>query len=192
MEHTDNPGLRAPIDALIKRHGEDAMSWTEIHGLLCAMAAGPGRPEGWHQVVLAEAGPVDSGVVAALDALQQRLAAQLGAGERIQLPCRLDPYAEDDQGDDLGGWCAGFMTGVLLQEDAWYAPDEARAANLLLPFLLISGFDDEDPELDALWQDTKVVRGMAMALPELLEELFLFFNAPDAPDASEDEEDEED
>ncbi|WP_111656678.1 YecA family protein [Isoalcanivorax indicus] len=191
MELTDNPGLRARIDALIERYGEDAMSWTEIHGLLCAVSAGPGHPEGWQQMVLGDAGPVDDDTVAALHALQQRVATQLGAGDRIQLPCRLDPYSEDDNGNDLGGWCAGFMTGVLLQEDAWYAQDEERAANLLLPFVLISGFDDDDPDLDALWQDTKVVRGMAMALPELLEELFLFFNAPDAPDQGDEGSDED-
>lgn len=77
------------------------------------------------------------------------------------------------------------MAGVFMQEEAWYEIDEEQMANLLLPFVLIAGLD-EDPDLDALWQDSKLVRQMALGLPELLEELFLHFHAPEAPDERDD------
>ena len=179
MESLENPRLRDTVDAFIRRSGDDALTWTEIHGLMCAVSAGPSAPEGWPQICHAEENAVPDDVAAALLQLQQRLAAQLGVGERLQLPCLLDPYA-DDEGEDLSSWCAGFMAGVLLQEDSWSEANEERMANMLLPFLLISGMD-EDPELDSLWEDTRLVRTMAMAIPELLEELFLHFHAPEAP-----------
>ncbi|MBZ2187793.1 YecA family protein [Alcanivorax sp. JB21] len=190
MESLENPGLRQTVDAFIRETGEDALTWTEIHGLMCAISAGPSAPEDWPQICHAEENAVPANVATALLQLQQRLAAQLGVGERLQLPCLLDPYA-DDEGEDLSSWCAGFMAGVLLQEERWSEADEERMANMLLPFLLISGMD-EDPELDSLWEDTRLVRTMAMAIPELLEELFLYFHAPDAPTGGDDSEASED
>lgn len=179
MDTLDNPALRKQIDDFIRQAGEDALTWVETHGLLCAMAVGPQPPLDWQQVCHAGDEQVPAPVASALASLRDRVAATLGAGERIQLPCRLDPYA-DDEGKDLAAWCAGFMAGVFMQEDAWYRQDEEQIANLLLPFVLIAGLD-EDPDLDALWQDTKLVRQMGLGLPELLEELFLHFHAPDAP-----------
>jgi uncharacterized protein len=62
---------------------------------------------------------------------------------------------------------------------------------MLLPFLLISGLDD-DPEMDALWQDNRLVRQMALGIPDLVEEIFLFFHAPElGDDRDEDDSDEE-
>lgn len=181
MDTLENPALRQQIDHFIQQAGEDALTWVETHGLICATAVGPTPPEGWQQICHAEEdAEVPPAVVKALSSLRDRVAATLGAGERILLPCRLDPYA-DDEGNDLAAWCAGFMAGVFMQEESWYANDEEQMATLLLPFVLIAGLD-EDPELDALWQDEKVVRQMAMGLPDLLEELFLHFHAPDAPD----------
>jgi len=102
---------------------------------------------------------------------------QLLSGETVNLPCLLDPYQEED-GQDLASWCAGFMTGVFVNESLWYEHDEETVVNLLLPFILISGLD-EDEELDALWENTQVVRQMALGIPELIEELFLCFHGPD-------------
>lgn len=181
MDTLDNPALRKQVDDFIEQAGEDALTWVETHGLLCATAVGPQPPPGWQQICLAEEdAEVPAAVADALASLRDRLSTTLGAGERILLPCRLDPYA-DDEGNDLAAWCAGFMAGVFMQEESWYASDEEQMATLLLPFVLIAGLD-EDPDLDALWQDSKVVRQMAMGLPDLLEELFLHFHAPDAPD----------
>ena len=181
MEHSDNPALRERIEAFISDQGDNALNWTETHGLLCATATGPQPPEGWQNLLLEDDGVIPADIADTLEHLRQRLATRLGTGERLLLPCRLDPYAEDPQGNDLTGWCAGFMAGVMLREADWFDDQDEKMANLLLPFLLISGFDDEDPALDELWQDSKLVRDMAMALPELLEELFLHFHAPETP-----------
>ena len=121
--------------------------------------------------------PVPDEVASALNQLLQRLVTLLLSGETVNLPCLRDPYQEED-GQDLASWCAGFMTGVFVNESLWYEHDEETVVNLLLPFILISGLD-EDEELDALWENTQVVRQLALGIPELIEELFLCFHGPD-------------
>ena len=182
MTQPDNPGLRKLVRDYLDAHKEDALSWIEAHGLLCAQACGPLTADGW-QHLLREDQDVETDIADAMTALRNRLHAQLGLGEQIQLPCRLDPY-EDNEGADLTSWCVGFVTGVSANDEAWHAHDSEQVFEMLLPFVLISGMD-EDPELDQLWQDTKLVRQMAMSIPDLLEEIFLFFHAPElAADSS--------
>lgn len=162
--------------------GDDHLTAVEAHGLLCAMAIHPAPPENWQQLVAMDGQPLSDETTALLVRERQRLASRLGAGEPIQLPCRLDPF-EEREGDDLTGWCTGFMAGVLATEGDWEPATESGEdmTTLLLPFLLISGLD-EDPELDALWRDEKLVRQMARGLPELLQDLFLHLQAPELKD----------
>ena len=179
MSEITNPSLKNTVRQHFASLGDDAPTWTEIHGMLFALAAGP-HDDGFadsidyaHELEM----PVPEDVASALNQLRQRLVTQLLSGETINLPCLLDPYQEED-GQDLASWCAGFMTGVFVKESQWYAIDEETIANLLLPFILISGLD-EDEALDALWENTQVVRQMALGIPELIEELFLCFHGPD-------------
>ncbi len=125
--------------------------------------------------------PVPDEVASALNQLRQRLVTQLLSGETVNLPCLLDPYQEED-GQDLASWCAGFMTGVFADEGAWYQDDESTMAEMLLPFVLISGLD-EDEALDDIWNNTQLVRQMALSIPDLLEELFLVFHGPENDDS---------
>ena len=186
MTQPDNPGLRQQVRDFLAAHEDDALSWVEAHGLLCAQACGPASAEGWQQL-LRDEGEVSEEIARAMSALRDRLHAQLGLGEPIQLPCRLDPY-EENEGSDLASWCMGFITGVSANEDEWHEHKSDQVLEMLLPFLLISGLD-EDPELDRLWQDSKLVRQMAMTIPDLLEEIFLLFHAPELAGDSRDEQD---
>jgi uncharacterized protein len=191
MHQPDNPQLRQNLRDWIDQAGEECLTWTEVHGLLTAMACAPRLPDRWQDAILEE-GEVPAEVAQALESLRQRIQAQLGAGEGIQLPCRLDPD-EEREGKDLASWCAGFVIAASLDEQAWHdAADEETIAGLLLPFLLISGLD-EDPAMDELWQDRKLVRQMAAGIPDLIEELFLRFHAPElAGDSDADEDDQDD
>lgn len=176
MTQPENPDLREQVIDFLKHHGENALTWVETHGLLCAMACGPASIDSW-QAIIIEDEELPKSVFDAMTALKDRLHAQLGIGDVVQLPCKLDPY-EDSDGTDLTSWCTGFISGVSLNEEAWHAEQGEQVSELLLPFLLISGLD-EDPALDTLWQDTSVVRQMALGIPDLLEELFLLYHAPE-------------
>ena len=178
MSIAEKTETRSQIQQFLRDAGEEGMSWAEFHGLLCAAVCGPAAPADWH--TLTTESPVGEDIAAAMHALATELASRAGLGEPFRLPCRLDPY-EDRDGEDLASWCTGFMAGVFLQEETWYLADEEKMANWLLPFVLISGLD-EDPELDALWEDERLVRQMAGGIPELLEELFLHFHAPELAD----------
>lgn len=175
MQQPDNTELRDTLRSWLKAEGENALTWVETHGLLTALACAPRLPDGWQDNVLSE-GETPTDIAVALENYRQRIAARLVAGEGILLPCRLDPD-EDRDGQDLASWCIGFMTGVSLDEALW--GDDDDMITRLLPFVLISGFDD-DPELDELWNNRPLVRQMAMGIPDLIEELFLHFHAPDS------------
>lgn len=166
------PDHTAGFDRLQEELQDDERFFTsvEAHGLLCAMAVHPDPPEHWPEQIAAESVTVPDGLIELLRNERERLAARLGGGDGVQLPCRLDPH-EDNEGRDLASWCTGFMAGVLASRDDW--PDaEDEGAERLLPFVLISGLDD-DPELDELWQQEQLVRQMASSIPALVDELFL-------------------
>lgn len=181
MSDITNPSLKNTVRRYFQSQGDDAPTWTEIHGMLCALAVGPetGTVDFSAELEM----PVPDEVHTALERLRERLVTQLLGGDAINLPCLLDPYQEDD-GQDLASWCAGFMTGVFVDEEAWYQDDEEQMAQLLLPFILISGVDDDDA-LDTLWENSQVVRQMALSIPEVLEELYLVFHGPDQGDSDE-------
>ena len=177
MTAITNPSLKDTVTRFFAEQGEEAPSWVETHGLLCGFAVG------------AYDGPADFGsalemtlpepVTAALEELRGRLLTDTLAGERVTLPCLLDPYKEDD-GNDLASWCAGFLSAVFQHEERWFGDDddEETMANWLLPMMLISGLD-EDPELDAIWEDGQLVRQMATGIPDVLEEILLHFQGPE-------------
>ncbi|MCG8393378.1 MAG: YecA family protein [Pseudomonadales bacterium] len=186
MSEITNPSLKNTVRRYFQELGDDAPTWTELHGMLCAVAAGPDNGQIDYASLLEL--PVPDDIAIALEKLRQRLVTQLLAGEPINLPCLLDPYQEED-GQDLASWSAGFMSGVFDEEALWYADDEEEMARLLLPFILISGLD-EDEALDEIWENTQLVRQMALSIPEILEELYLQFHGPesgngDNPDATE-------
>lgn len=190
MDTLDNPALRQRLQAFIQQR-DDTLTWVETHGLLCAIAAGPDVVPGWQDAIFLDEGQTLPPEIAdVMTRLAERIASDLGAGEAITLPCRLDPY-EEAEGRDLVSWCTGFMAGVFADEASWYAGNEEKIVHLLLPFILISGLE-EDEELDALWDDTRLVRQMALGIPSLLEELFLYFHAPDLPEGDDSDDEAED
>ena len=176
----DNPRLISELQAWLEQQDEDCFSWVEMHGLTCAMAVLPAPPADWPQAARVDA-EIPAEVAGQLEQLRQRLAARLGAGETVMLPCKLDPYEEKD-GRDLAAWCIGFMAGVCLDEAAWFSENESDMAEKLLPIVLIAGVD-EDPALDEIWEDSRLTRQMAFAIPELLQQLLLDFQAPELGDS---------
>lgn len=180
----DNPELTRRLQGWLERQDDSVFTWVECHGLACAMAVLPSPPEDWQQAISSES-QLPEEVREQLESVRQRLAARLAAGEVPVLPCRLDPY-EENEGRDLAAWCIGFMAGVCLEDTLFFGEDDSEMAEKLLPVVLIAGVD-EDPALDELWEDSKLTRQMAFAIPDLLQELFLDFQAPELGQDQEDE-----
>tara|TARA_R110001606_G_scaffold21302_9_gene75332 strand:- start:16778 stop:17308 length:531 start_codon:yes stop_codon:yes gene_type:complete len=170
-----NPKLKQTVESYFAGQDDDAPTWVELHGLICALAVGPCDGPGDFAAALEM--ELDEPVTQALEELRARTITDMLSGERVMLPCLLDPYREED-GADLASWCAGFLSGMILHEERWYGEQEEDVAMMLLPVMLISGLDD-DPALDELWNDTALVRQMANGLPDLLEELLLHFQGPE-------------
>ncbi len=182
MNSPANPDLIKGIKHQLQQH-DGLLTWVETHGLLCALSCGPQTIDNWQDALfIDESFPLPSELTQQLTQYQQRLASRLGLGDGVTLPCRLDPY-QDDEGSDLTSWCVGFMAAVFCDPDAWQAADNETVAEFLLPFNLISGVLD-DEEADTIWDNAQLMRQMAMGIPALLEELYLHFNAPDMPQDS--------
>ncbi|HNJ87105.1 MAG TPA: UPF0149 family protein, partial [Agitococcus sp.] len=77
-------------------------------------------------------------------------------------------------------WCVGFMEGMFCNEEAWYAKNEDLVIELTLPIVSISGLI-EDPELNKIRKNRKLLQQFAREIPEVLTELYLLFNAPQTP-----------
>lgn len=178
MSVVRKPANKSIIEAFLSKDPEQSLTWIETHGLIAAMAVGPEASEGWQELCYSGDEPIPSAVAQALEKQRVLFASTIAGEEGLQPPCLLDPYAEDE-GNDLASWCMGFVSGMLLNEALWHPEDRADvSAQLLLPMILIAGLD-EDPELDELWENEKMVRQMAVSIPALMEELYLFYHAPD-------------
>jgi len=94
---------------------------------------------------------------------------------RLTLPCELIVDHEDS--NELNDWCVGFMEGLFLDEDAWYAEHEEDIADMTLPMVVLSELI-EDEDLAQIRQDQRIINEMAKQIPELITSLYLLFHAP--------------
>lgn len=185
------------LDALFtfldsERVDEEALDLFAAHGLLVALAISTVAHEASerHALILEsepewESDDQQREVLTALDDMLESAVAIFESAGVPDLPFDLEFEAEEiesDENDDthpIRLWCAGFMEGVFLDESAWFGDRESSAAELLLPFMTLSGlFDDEDPELAALGRDPRGATRLARQLPELTLDLFLLYRAP--------------
>lgn len=126
-----------------------------MQGLLCAVLSGP-QPipaDIWMPVVLGGAPRYESDAQAdEIEGLLQRLhdstAADLRSDDGIGLI--LYPTEEGGEEFDYATWCSGYLEGVDLCDPHWTdAGDDEEVSELLLPFLVLSGSLDDDPQLRA-------------------------------------------
>ena len=99
MSDITNPSLKNTVRQYFQDLGEDAPTWTEIHGMLCALAVGPDVETVDYSEELEM--PVPEDVTDALNRLRERLVTQLLGGDTVNLPCLLDPYQEGETADQL-------------------------------------------------------------------------------------------
>lgn len=164
--------LEAFLDSDENEHGLDFQG---THGFLCAVTVGPAREAAQWLDALFE-GCAPDALTADLMAWQKSLHATLYHEKTLELPCPLQ-VASGKDGNELTDWCTGFMEGIFSDEVAWYSRDENLVAELTLPMVVISGLV-EDPELDHMRRQPKLMMQLARQIPEILTEIYLFFHAP--------------
>ncbi|WP_445619276.1 YecA/YgfB family protein [Kushneria sp. Sum13] len=181
------------LDALFEfldseRVNEEALDLFGAHGLLTALAISTvshDRDER-HALIFDTTPDFESDqqrqeTLDALDALLVNAVEVFENGNLPDLPFDLEfeGSEEDNEEHPVRLWCAGFMEGVFLDEAAWFGTQEETAAELLLPFMTLSGlFDEEDPELAALGQQPAEATRLAGQLAELTLDLYLLQRAP--------------
>ena len=148
---------------------EDALDLISAHGFLVALAVAPSEvpPTQW---------------LAELFQGEPRYADDAERDEIITLLTLLRDNAvavlEPAEETPIGDWCAGFMEGVFSDESAWFQDDEEAAATLLLPFMLLSGLFDDEPDMAELANDQARQESLVVQLPELVLDLYLHYRVP--------------
>lgn len=163
----------------------EALGVFEAHGFLVALAIAPEPVDAAVWVsVLFNGDPAFSDeaqrqhILGLCETLQRNATLAFERGLLPELP--FDPEIEGHPLDaPAGEWCAGFMEAVFLNEEAWFGNDEEQAAQLLLPFMALSGlFEEEDPDLAELAGSPRRATELSNQLAELCLDLFLLFRAP--------------
>ncbi|MBL1266550.1 MAG: YecA family protein [Halomonas sp.] len=164
---------------------EDALDLISAHGFLVALAVAPSEvPTTQWLAELFQGEPryADDAerdeIITLLTLLRDNAVAVLEQGGLPELPFELTLGGEPAEETPIGDWCAGFMEGVFSDESAWFQDDEEAAATLLLPFMLLSGLFDEEPDMAELAKDQQRQESLVVQLPELVLDLYLHYRVP--------------
>jgi uncharacterized protein len=164
---------------------QESFDFFETHGLLTALKTGPVNLE-WSQIYDIIFPEKTSFTAAQLERVQRLLRklsfeiqAWLDYGEDFPIPCELTLQVEDDDEDGaaIEAWTAGFMAGVLLDEEAWYSKGEEQMAQWIFPIMYASGLFVDEPEMAEIDEDDALSNQMCVNIPPAIIEMFLNFHA---------------
>lgn len=166
--------------------GPEALDIISAHGFMLALAIAPREvpsslwlPELFQGQPAYESPQQETEIVALFEKMRSNAIEALEHGILPELLFELELGGVDPVETPIGDWCAGFMEGVFMDEEAWFGTQEESAAELLLPFMAISGvFDDEDAEIGELIADPIGAQRFVNQLPELLLDLYLLYRVP--------------
>ncbi len=165
--------------------GEEALDLISAHGFLVALAVAPSeQPTTQWLTELFQGEPnyrddaERNEITQLLTLLRDNAVAVLEQGGLPELPFELTLDGIPAEETPIGDWCAGFMEGVFSDESAWFKDDEEAAATLLLPFMLLSGLFDDEPEMAEMARDQTSQETFVTQLPELVLDLYLHYRVP--------------
>lgn len=165
--------------------GEDALDLISAHGFLVALAVAPSeQPTAQWLEELFQGEPSyrndaeRDDIIHLLTLLRDNAMAVLEQGGLPELPFELTLDGLPAEETPIGDWCAGFMEGVFSDENAWFQDDEEAAATLLLPFMLLSGLFEDEPDMAEMAQDQANQESLVAQLPELVLDLYLHYRVP--------------
>lgn len=183
MSFTMNPNtLQSFLD---QDTHEEMMTYIQAHGYITALCICPTLiPENeWLDILFGENPQFNSDdqrqeIERALIGLKAQVLRSLSSEEEVNLPCNLDP-GEELEDSEIHAWCIGFMEGVFLCEDIWFAKSEEEVSELLLPIMVGSKLFEEQPEFADVMDDQDLVADMLEHIPDAITALYLLCNAPE-------------
>lgn len=167
---------------------EESLDLIGVHGLLCAISICPEQipQQEWLDAIFDGQSPAwkDEQEKAQIEGLLAQLLKEITAtlynDQEPDVPCELTIVPDKGEDiSDLTAWTQAFMEGVFLREALWMeGPQEELAAELLLPFMVISDLFEE-AEFQKMRKDKAISAAMCSQIPELLIDLYLLFHAPE-------------
>lgn len=162
--------------------GDECLDFIELHGYVTASIISPVETE-FSQLmdeILGEGNEnLASGIRSILEeeikSLYESISRELLASEPLELPCEITIGEDDDNPSDLERWCMAFAEKHLMNEEEWFAVDEAAVAELMLPIIAASGLFDE-PEINTTRQDETLFISMLEHIPEVVIDLYGLFH----------------
>jgi len=164
---------------------DEALDYLAGHGYLTALSISPvevPEQEWMFELFAEEPKYTDDAQKADIETTLRELKALieriLASDEDLEPPCELTLGDEPDL-SDLRSWCVGFLEGVFLREEDWFAQDEETVSELLLPIMVGSGLFEDQPEFAEIAKDEEMVQDMLDHIPDVLTQLYLLFQAPE-------------
>lgn len=164
---------------------QDSFDFFEAHGLLTALKTGPIDLD-WpaiYDIIFPEKTAFTAEQLERVQRLLRKLGFEIQAwldyGEDFPVPCELTLQVEDDdeEGAAIEAWSAGFMAGVLHNEEAWYSKGEEQMAQWIFPIMYASGLFVDEPEMAEIDEDDTLSNQMCVNIPPAVIEMFLHFHA---------------
>ncbi len=175
------------LDFLDNQESPYVLDSVATHGFLTATVIG--RPlANWLDALFeGQTEKVPKNVVDGVQRWRKAIMAELKNETPIELPFGADEEGEEAAVDfseesDIVAWSIGFVDAMYADEaEDWFEDEETAedVAVLTLPMVVLSGIDDEDPELAQMRNDEDKMAQMANSIEGNLTELFLLFHTKD-------------
>lgn len=160
---------------------QDSFDFFAIHGLMTAFLTGP-QPFNMEEVrgcAFDEKTGFSTEQQTQLNELLQKLGkeiqAWLDSGADFPVPAELTLVDEDEE-PPVESWAIGFMTGVMLHEEHWYARDEERVAEALFSIMYTSGLFAEEEGMAEIDDNINLSNQVCGGIPTAVIDLYLYFH----------------
>ena len=175
------------LDFLDNQESPYVLDSVATHGFLTATVIGRDLPNWLDALFEGQTAKVPENVVDGVQRWRKAIMAELKNETPIELPFGADADSEETVVDfteesDIVAWSIGFVDAMYADEaEDWFEDEETAedVAVLTLPMVVLSGIDDEDPELEQMRKDEDKMAQMANSIEGNLTELFLLFHTKD-------------
>ena len=175
------------LDYLDNQESQYVLDSVAMHGFLTATIIGPALPNWLDALFEGQVSKIPENVVDGIKRWRKAIMDELKNETPIELPFSEDVDNEEVAVDfsdesDIVAWSIGFVDAMYADEACDWIEDEDSAedvAVLTLPMIVLSGIDDEDPELAQMRSDEDKMAQMANSIEGNLTELFLLFHTND-------------